>query len=149
MRQNILETIIGFIVIVVALVFFVFAYNSAYKTKDNMYNLFARFESVEGVSKGSDIMLAGIKIGKVKSLTLDPDYFALMEMDIENSIQLSTDSQVAVVSSGFLGSKYVSVTPGGDTANLKHGDRIKFTQSSINIETLVGKFIYSFGNNNK
>ncbi len=148
MRQNIIETVIGFIVIIIALIFLIFAYATGGRTiTEDVYELQAKFQSAEGVGPGSDIMLAGIRIGEVAGLTLDREnFFAIMRMSINKDIKLPTDSQAAIVSSGFLGGKFVSIVPGGDTADLKDGDQIKLTQSSVNMEALIGKFMYSYGN---
>jgi phospholipid/cholesterol/gamma-HCH transport system substrate-binding protein len=150
MNQNILETIIGFIIIVVATVFAIFAYSTSGNTEDEIgYVLEARFQNAEGIFVGADVMLAGIKIGSVLDLTLDRDtFFAIMKIGVKKDVKLPQDSQVAIVSSGFLGGKFVSVSPGGDVVDLKDGDQVKFTQSSVNMEALIGKFMYSYGNNN-
>jgi phospholipid/cholesterol/gamma-HCH transport system substrate-binding protein len=147
MRQNIIETIIGFIVIGVALMFFMFTYTTKDSSgNDDGYLLKASFQNAEGIVKGSDVMIAGIKIGSVAKLTLDRDtFFAMMEMTINKDVKLPTDSQAAIVSSGFLGSKFVAIVPGGDSTDLKNADQIKHTQSSVNMEALIGKFMYSFG----
>lgn len=148
MKQNIIEIAVGFIVIIVAVTFLAFAYNRDGGEVDDGYILQARFQNAEGIVTGSDIMLAGIKIGDVKTLTLDREsFFAIMQMSIKKDIKLPKDSQAAIVSSGFLGGKFVSIVPGGDTEDFKDGDQIKFTQSSVNMESLIGKFMYSFGNN--
>lgn len=149
MQQNIIETIVGFLIIAIATVFLVFAYKTAGTSKhEEGYSLQAKFQSAEGIIEGSDIMLAGIKIGAVKKLTLDHDtFFAVMEMSIDKGVKLPKDSQAAIVSSGFLGGKFVSIAPGGDNEDLQNNDQIKFTQSSVNMEALIGKFMYSYGNN--
>lgn len=149
MQQNIIETIVGFLIITIATVFFIFAYRTAGAEKhESGYTLEAKFQSAEGIIEGSDIMLAGIKIGKVQKLSLDHDtFFAIMEMNIDKGVKLPKDSQAAIVSSGFLGGKFVSIAPGGDSDDLQDHDQIKFTQSSVNMEALIGKFMYSYGNN--
>lgn len=145
MKQNIIETIVGILIIGVALFFSAYAYRYSNSDEKESYLVKARFESVEGISKGSDVMLAGIKIGTVKTLTLDSDYFAFLEMKVDKNVQLAIDSQAAIVSSGFLGGKFVSIIPGGEMDDIRDGGRIKFTQSSINMEALIGKFMYSYG----
>lgn len=147
MKQNIVETIIGFVVLAIALTFFVFAYVTGGSSgKDEGYILKANFQNAEGIVPGSDIMIAGIKIGTVRNLLLDRNtFFAMMEMNIDKDVKLPTDSQAAIVSSGFLGGKFVSIVPGGDSEDLKNYDQIKLTQSSVNMEALIGKFMYSFG----
>ena len=147
MRQNVIETIIGFIIIVTAGWFFAYAYNTNRMNNDmDGYIVTARFQNAEGISIGSDIMTAGIKIGEVWDMTLDRNtFFAVMQLKINKGIQIPKDSQAAVVSSGFLGGKFIAIAPGASDDDLKADDIIKFTQSSVNIEALIGKFMYSFG----
>jgi phospholipid/cholesterol/gamma-HCH transport system substrate-binding protein len=149
MKQNIIETIIGFVILTIAGWFLVYAYNTNRMNADSDgYILTARFQNAEGIVIGSDIMTAGIKIGEVEDMTLDRDtFFAVMKLKIHKGIQIPKDSQAAVVSSGFLGGKFVAIAPGASDIDLKDKDTITFTQSSVNIESLIGKFMYSYGNN--
>ena len=149
MRQNIIETIIGFAILVIAGWFFVYAYNTnRMNANSDGYILTARFQNAEGIVIGSDIMTAGIKIGEVSDMTLDRNtFFAVMKLKINKGIQIPKDSQAAIVSSGFLGGKFVAIAPGASDEDLKDKDTITFTQSSVNIESLIGKFMYSYGSN--
>jgi phospholipid/cholesterol/gamma-HCH transport system substrate-binding protein len=149
MQQNIIESLVGFVILIIAGVFFTFAYKSSGASiHDDGYSLVARFQSVDGVVEGSDVMLGGIKIGKVTKLTLDRNTFdAMMKMTIDKDVKLPKDSQANISSSGFLGGKFVAIVPGGDADDLQNNDQIQRTQSSINLEALIGKFMYSFGNN--
>ncbi|WP_341758160.1 outer membrane lipid asymmetry maintenance protein MlaD [Candidatus Tisiphia endosymbiont of Ditula angustiorana] len=151
MKQNVIETLVGFIVILVALGFFVFAYKIGNSSKvESGYILKANFQNAEGIVQGSSVMLAGIKIGSVTNITLDKtSFFALLTISINNDIKLPKDTSIAIVTSGILGSRYVSVTPGSSEENLAGGDQIKYTQSAVNIESLIGKLIYSFGSGRK
>ncbi len=151
MKHSTIEILVGFIVILVALTLFVFAYtvSNSLKIKDG-YTLKASFHNAEGVVKGSDVMLAGIKIGSVTSIALDTTSFsALLTININNNIKLPKDTSIAIVTSGILGSKYIAVIPGSSQENLARDDQIKYTQSAINIESLIGKLMYSFGSASK
>ncbi|MEY3196820.1 MAG: hypothetical protein RLZZ59_186 [Pseudomonadota bacterium] len=150
MKQNVLETIIGCAILCIAGWFFIFAYNiNKLNTDDEVYIVEAKFQNAEGIIPGSDIMVAGIKVGEVDRMILDRDtFFAVMKLAINKDVKLPKDSQAAVASSGFLGSKFISIVPGVDSADLVNNDIIKFTQSSVNLESLIGKFMYSFGSNN-
>lgn len=147
MKQNIIETLVGFVVIITALVFLTFAYNIGHDSKpDGYYSLKARFENSEGITSGSDVMISGIKIGFVDKLDLDKiSFMANLTMRINKDIKLPKDSQAAITTSGFLGGKFIAIIPGGDDATLADNDQIKRTQSSVSIESLIGKLIYSFG----
>ncbi|MDX2050437.1 MAG: outer membrane lipid asymmetry maintenance protein MlaD [Rickettsiaceae bacterium] len=144
MKQNFLETIIGIIIICVAIGFLVFAYGGSHNKNSEEYELKATFENVEGIIKGSDVQIGGILIGKVADLKLDTStYDAILTLHIDKNIKIPSDSRASVSTSGFLGGKYVLITPGGDDKYLEPGDKVKYTQSSINLESLIGKFMYS------
>lgn len=144
MRRNLIETIIGFLVLLIAAIFFVFSYKVADIQKlDKTYELTAKFDQVEGIVVGSDVMVSGIKVGSVISLELDPkSYSALMNMAIRDRVRLPLDSSAKIVSAGLLGSKYVSIQAGSDTEMLENGDQIQYTQSSMNLENLISKFAF-------
>lgn len=147
MKQELLETLIGFAVLVTAGLFFMFAYKSGNVAKvQNGYAVKARFQNAEGIVAGSDVMLAGIKIGFVENMMLDKEtFYAVTTLRLDSNIEIPKDSTAAIVTSGFLGGKLIAITPGEAEENLKNNDQIKYTQSSINIESLIGKFMYSSG----
>ena len=144
MKRNAIETIIGAVVLVVAAVFVVFAYSSADIAAVRGYEVTAKFDRVDGVRDGTDVRLSGIKVGSVVSESLEPDtYFAVLVLSIDNSIQLPTDTSAKIASDGLLGNKYVALEPGADETMLKNGGEITHTQSAINIEDLVSRYIFS------
>ncbi len=144
MKQNILETVVGLVVLAIAGFFLFYSYNMKKKDIKEEYSLTATFENVEGIIVGSDVNIGGIAIGKVEKLTLDPKtYNAMMTLSIDEKVKIPTDSRAAIVSTGFLGEKFISITPGGDEGFLENNGQIKYTQSSINLESLIGKFMYS------
>lgn len=146
MKQNIVETAIGFLVLIVAIWFLGYAFKTNRMNSDSEgYLVTARFQNAEGIYNGSDVMLAGIKIGEVENMVLDRESFhAVMALRINNAFQLPIDSEASIVSSGFLGSKFVSIIPGIEEEDLKDGDSIFRTHSSVNLESLIGKFMYNF-----
>ncbi len=152
MKQNLIEKILGFAVIFASCFFLIFAYNKNNSDADEEYTLIAKFENVEGILKGSDIQIAGIIVGRVVDMQLDTQTFsAILTLALNKRVIIPKDSRAAVSSSGLLGGKYIGITPGGDDTNLAEGDQIKYTQSSLNLETLIGKFMYSgsSGSSNK
>ena len=146
MRQNIVETAIGFLVLIVAGWFLAYALKTNRMQSDSEgYLVTARFQNAEGIYNGSDVMLAGIKIGEVDTMVLDREsFYAVMSLRIDESFQLPIDSEASIVSSGFLGSKFVSIIPGIEEEDLKDGDSVFRTHSSVNLESLIGKFMYNF-----
>ena len=148
MKNSVFETLIGALVLLVALVFLVFAYKSANFTEFRGYELSANFSQAEGISKGTDVKISGISVGSVIDQTLDPnDYTALVTIRLNSNIQLPIDSTAAIVSEGLLGGRFISIDPGGDPDFLQPGEKIIYTQASPNLEQLLGKFIFNLSTN--
>ena len=145
MQNKFIETIIGGLVLIIALSFFFYAYNVAdVSNKAGGYKISARFEQIDDVTIGTDVRIGGIKIGTVVNNKLDlQTYQAILYFNIEDEVKVPADSIAAIVSSGLLGRKYVSINPGAEDRMLSNGDEIIHTQSSVNLETLIGKFIFS------
>jgi len=146
MGKSVFETAIGAVVLAVALSFAMFAYSRAGVTTVDGYEVKARFSSVDGLGVGDDVRISGIKVGSVVGESLDPTYFqAVLLLSIDSSVQLPEDTTAAVVSEGLLGGKYVAIDPGGADAVIPSGGEITHTQSAVNLESLLGKFIYGAG----
>lgn len=147
MQKNVMETLMGAVVLLVAGFFLTFAYKSSeMRVGSDGYKISTRFSNISGISLGSDVRVGGIKVGVVSDLTLDPQtYEAMAILQIRKDTELPKDSSAAVVSSGLMGEKYIQITPGGDDAMLADGGKITFTQSSVNLEELIGKFMFSGG----
>ena len=146
MGGNLVETLIGAVVLAVAGVFLFFAYTKADLASIDGYELKARFEKIDGISVGSDVTMAGIKIGTVTGQDLDPtSYLAIVRLSIRNDIKLPLDSSIKVSSAGLLGDQYLAISPGADSAMLAQGDEIEYTQGAVDLTELIGKAIYSSG----
>lgn len=105
------------------------------------YTLSARFNQTEGLIAGSDVRLAGIKVGRVVSQKLDDYYGVVVTFSLPKDIQLPEDSGAAVQSSGLIGTKYIELQPGGAEDMLPAGGFIEFTQDSPNLQSLLDKVI--------
>jgi phospholipid/cholesterol/gamma-HCH transport system substrate-binding protein len=104
--------------------------------------LTASFRSAEGITLGTDVRLAGVKIGTVSDMELNPTTFrAETEIQIQNGIELPYDSAITVASEGLLGGNYIEIVPGGSLDNLAAGDEIEDTQSAISLVSLMMKFV--------
>lgn len=109
--------------------------------------LHAQFERIDGLASGADVRIAGVKVGSVLSSSLDAQTFqARVDFTLASDIHMPKDSSAAISSDGLLGGKYLSLSPGGDTATIPNGGAVTVTQSAINIEELLGKFIFSAAN---
>jgi phospholipid/cholesterol/gamma-HCH transport system substrate-binding protein len=144
MRGNVIETVMGAVVLVAAALFLVFAYKTSQLRTVSGYEVTADFSRVDGIHQGSDVRISGVKIGTVLAEDLDPKTFlATIRMSIDPVIQLPEDTVAAVTSSGLLGDKYMSLTPGGSDKNIPAGGKIAYTQSSVSLESMIGQMIFS------
>ncbi len=144
MRRNLVETILGGVVLVVAALFLSFAYSSTGIQAVSGYELFAKFDRIDGLKDGGDVRLSGIKVGTVIGQSIDPEtYLAVVRLSVDPSIRLPLDSAAEIVSDGLLGGKYMSLVPGADEKMIKPGGEIKFTQSPMNLESLISQFMFS------
>lgn len=148
MQKNIIETIIGAMVLIVAVGFLTFAYKGSEMSVDRGagYTVKAKFANATGVNIGSDVRIGGIKIGVISDMKLDPNtYDAVAVMHINDQTKLPADSSAAIVGAGLLSEKFIQIVPGGDDNMLKDGGELQFTQSSVSLEELIGKFVFSGG----
>jgi phospholipid/cholesterol/gamma-HCH transport system substrate-binding protein len=146
MKRNVVESVLGAIVLIVALGFFVWAYARADVGDPGGYTLVAKFDRIDGIDPGGPVRISGIRVGQILSMELDPATFrAEVRFSVANDIELPADSSAQILSSSLLGGKYLAIVPGGDDLLLAEGDEIQFTQSSISFEDLIGQFIFSQG----
>ena len=107
------------------------------------YTVLARFDSVSGLKQGARVELAGVEVGKVDRITLDPKSDqALVNLKIKTGIKVTDDVIASVRTSGIIGDKFIMFKPGGSDRYLKNNDTIRETESAIDIEELVSKFIH-------
>ena len=110
---------------------------------DNGYTVTARFTSVAGLRVGANVEIAGVAVGKVSAIRLNTeDYSAQVDLRIDDGIPLSEDVMASVKTSGLIGDKYISLTPGGADEHLSSGSVITDTESSMDLEALIGKFVF-------
>ena len=144
MRKNLIETVMGAVVLAVAAFFIFFAYSKAEIGTVEGYEIRAKFDRIDGVRAGSDVRMSGIKIGTVTSSVLDPKtYFALVRMNIRTDVKVPDDTSIAVSSDGLLGDKFLALSPGGSDDMLPAGGEILTTQGSVDLMGLVGQMIFS------
>lgn len=146
MNKSVIETLVGAIVLAVAIGFGYFAYDEVDLAPQEGYQINARFSDIDGISNGSEVRIGGIKVGSVAEMELDPQtYEAIVKMQLRDGVKIPEDSSAKITSSGLLGGKFISLTPGASDEMLASHDTIGFTQSSVNIETLIGKMVHSGG----
>ena len=144
MHSNLVETLIGAAVVIVAAGFLIYGYSIAEVGEVGGYQVSAEFDRVDGLAVGSDVRMSGIKIGTVVEQKLNPQtYFAVVTMSLRPDIELPADTSAKITSEGLLGSNYVSLTPGGSEEMLTNGEEILFTQGSVDLIGLVGQALFS------
>jgi len=110
------------------------------------YEMRARFTSVSGLREGAYVELAGVRVGQVVDIDIDPaEYTAEVLMALENRVELQEDTIASVRTSGIIGDKFVKLSPGGSDVILGPGDVIIETEPSINLEELISKYIFESG----
>lgn len=145
MNKNYFEIIVGVLVVAVALIFFVSARNTAdigVSARDS-YQLTAKFLRIDGIEVGSDVRIAGIKVGSVSEVSLDKQsYDAILKISVLNNYVIPDDSYISIISSGLLGGKYIDIEPGISDEFLADGETLAYTRSSVSIESLLSKFLF-------
>lgn len=144
MSRNVIETVMGGVVLAVAVLFLVFAYSSTGLRSVDGYEVVARFDRIDGLQTGGDVRISGVKVGTIRSQSLDPQtYLAEIRMSIDPSIQLPTDTVAVVASESLLGGRFLALEPGGAEEMIPPGGTIEYTQSTPGLEQLLGQVIYS------
>jgi phospholipid/cholesterol/gamma-HCH transport system substrate-binding protein len=124
--------------------------NSADRLGGETYNITARFANAGELKPRAPVKIAGVKVGEVAELRLDPDKFeAVATLRISHAAgPLPLDSSAAIYTAGLLGERYIGLTPGGDPQALADGDELYLTQSAVVLEQLIGKYLFGSGEGN-
>ena len=143
MQRNVIETILGAIVLLIAGMFLVFAYTNSVLRPVEGYRVIAKFNAIDGLSVGNDVRIGGVKVGTVVDQRVDQkDYLAVVTMTIRHDIQLPKNTRVSVSSDGLLGGKYVKLEPSSDDDLIAPGGELESTRDVISLEELLGKVIF-------
>jgi phospholipid/cholesterol/gamma-HCH transport system substrate-binding protein len=147
MSHNTVEVAVGAAVLAAALGFAVYAGQIAgVGSGGGGYPLTASFRSAEGVSLGTDVRLAGVKVGTVTGIDLDPQTFrATTTFTVKDGIEVPDDSSVIVSSEGLLGGNFVEILPGGSPFAYEAGDEVLDTQGAVSLISLLLKFVAGGG----
>ena len=143
MGRNIVETIVGALVLVVAGVFVFYAFAKSDRSVPAGYEIIARFDRIDGLKRGADVTLSGVKVGTVTGFDLDrKTYQAVVRMAISSNVTLPVDTHAKIVSESLLGGMVVVLEPGGDAKMLPPGGEIEMTQGAIPLSELIAKFMF-------
>lgn len=147
MSTNPTEVAVGALVLAAAVGFIAYAGQvTGFSAASAGYPLTASFRSLEGVSVGTDVRLAGVKVGSVTDVALNPQTFrADTEILVQNGIEIPDDSAIVISSEGLLGGNYVEIVPGGSPFNFEPGAEVEDTQGAVSLVSLLMKFVSGGG----
>ena len=152
MKKSILEFWVGLFVLLgfVALALLSFRVagdKGGFSGSTQTYTVYAQFEDIGGLKVQAPIKTAGVLVGRVSNIQLDPQSFqAKVSMQLDKQYPFSVDANAAILTSGLLGEQYIGLTNGGEDDKLKDGDNLTFTTSAVVLENLINKFVNNFVN---
>ena len=142
MKKNYIESILGLLTLVLA-ISFLLTFIDVNTDNKSTYNLRAKFLKAGGINIGNDVKMRGVKIGVISDVSLDKDYFAVVDFKVYENIKVPKESTVKVASDGILGNKYLSISPNGDFIDLLSvNEEIKNVEDYESIEDQVSKIIF-------
>ena len=145
MRKGTVETSVGIFVLIglVCVAYLTIKLGKMEWMNTDYYRVQAKFSSITGLKEGAIVEIAGVQVGKVERIALDTDDMtAVVIMKIGNGIDLDDETIASVKTSGLIGDKYIRLQPGGGLEMLADGDRIIETQPAIDIEDMMGKYVF-------
>jgi phospholipid/cholesterol/gamma-HCH transport system substrate-binding protein len=145
MKTATLETLVGAAIIAVAIGFFSYAYNTSGRGgAGGGYHISADFDNIDGVNIGSDVRIAGVKVGSVVGQRLNPkSYQARIDMVIQSGLELADDTSAKITAEGLLGAKFVALEPGGSETKVADGGELSYTQGAIDIWSIISQAMFS------
>lgn len=152
MQSRSVEAVVGFFLClgVAAILVLTFQVSDLQRSvSGNSYTIFANFENSGGLKVGSSVSLAGVNIGRVTDISIDSDTFeSRVSLTVEDKFNmLPKDSSASILTAGLLGERYVGIEPGGDMKLLADGDVVRFTESALVLEQIIGQFLFSQSSN--
>jgi len=145
MKQSKLEFLVGVFVLlgVAAVAYLTMKLGSGSMMGGDTYVIEARFTNAGGLNKGSSVLLAGVFVGRVEEVRIDPgDYSAIATLRVPTALRLPTDTMASIKTTGLIGDKHISLAPGADETYLEAGTRITMTESAVDLESLIGKMAF-------
>lgn len=145
MKQTQIEFLVGGFVLLglAAVAYLSIKLGSGSLLAGDTFEIEARFTNAGGLNAGGSVLVAGVPVGRVESLRIDPeDFSAIATLRVEKGLKLPTDSMASIKTTGLIGDKYIALLPGADETFLEDGARITMTESSVDIESLIGKMAF-------
>jgi phospholipid/cholesterol/gamma-HCH transport system substrate-binding protein len=144
MKQSYIELSVGAFVLIGMAAIVWFAVQAGAGIGGSTYEVKARFTNIGGLKPGSQVFIAGVPVGHVEKIDLDPQYAAIVQLNVQRGVQLPSDTIASIKTSGLIGDKYIALAPGADSKNLTPGGMITDTESAMDLESLISRF--AFGN---
>ena len=146
MKYSLIETLMGFSVIIIAILFLFFGLSLEKNITSKYISISAIFENVSGLSVGDKVKISGISVGKITNFKLEKDEFeVLVELEVDKEINIPDDSTAKISSSSIFGGKFLEIVPGTSVSFLKNKSVIYDTQTSLSFTEMIGKMIMSSG----
>lgn len=145
MKKSTLEFFVGVFVLlgIAAVVHLSLRAGSGALADGDTYVIESRFANAGGLHSGSSVLVSGVTVGRVEDVRMDPeDYCAIVTLRVPTALRLPTDSMASIKSSGLIGDKHVTLSPGADETYLEPGARILMTESAVDLESLIGKMAF-------
>ena len=142
MNNRKIEFLVGCFVLIGfgAILYLAIQVGSARCFGSDSYELQARLRSTSGVNAGSRVEIAGVRVGTVKSIVLDDNFYSIVTLELPNDLRLDDDTIISVKTAGLIGDRYLSLSPGGSGFPLEQGDMVVDTESALDIESLISRF---------
>ncbi len=146
MKTSKLELAVGTFVLVglAAIVYLALKIGAGALIGSDTYVVKARFSNIGGLNNGSSVVISGVTVGRIESISLDQNFAAIVELRLRNSVQLPSDTIASIRTSGLIGDKFLALSPGGDDEIIPPGGLITETESAVDLESLISRF--AFGN---
>jgi phospholipid/cholesterol/gamma-HCH transport system substrate-binding protein len=146
MKQSTVELSVGAFVLIglAAVVWFALQAGMGAGVGDPTYQVKARFANIGGLKPGSQVLIAGVPVGRVKKIDLDSQYAAIVLLDVSQRVRLPSDTIASIKTNGLIGDKYIALAPGADGKDVPPGGKITDTESAVDLESIISRF--TFGN---
>jgi phospholipid/cholesterol/gamma-HCH transport system substrate-binding protein len=146
MKQSNIELSVGAFVLIglAAVVWFAVQAGMGVGVGGSTYEVKARFSNIGGLKQGSQVLIAGVPVGRVEKIDIDPQYAAIVLLNISQRVHLPSDTIASIKTSGLIGDKYISLAPGADGKDVPPGGMITDTESAVDLESIISRF--TFGN---
>ncbi len=145
MNPNRLELLVGVFVLlgIAAVAWLTVRVGAGSLPAGESYVIEARFTNASGLTRGCSVVIAGVPVGRVENIRMDPaDFSAIATLRIQSIVRLPSDSMASIKTSGLIGDKYIALSPGAEDTQLAPGNRITLTESAVDLESLIGKIAF-------